>query len=396
MCVLPALTKKITYTPNDYPFVYYSEILKDLCYVDYKDKQNPMKDGCGKSYTTAEFDSVMPLLNFRQRMVDGTLPDSIDGKELTPPIIMSKSVIYKYSPSKINTPNIGLYIMFESMPKRVGLELPDDVFRMKQSIEFIDNQSNTVNIEKSNLFESELNKKGFSFPVQWVSGNMNPRKKYDEGYFVLDDKSQLYHLKMVNNRPYVSNTGIGDKIDIANFSMYEAGDKRFYGFLFSKQGEIYIVGYDEGDYNFQKLDIDPIDINNDEILMMGNLLYWTITITKPDGEKIYALDNESLQCVQSIEIPRTPGRWDKVSQWIYPIYITTSHPNNDYIYPQVNFTGYHGFIFNAILGLLFAVLVPNPFKKRILLFVYIAITGIAGLIALLLLPKFSTKNIKSK
>ena len=392
MCILPALTKKITYTPNDYPFVYYSEILKDLCFVDYKNKQTPLTDGEGKTYTTAEFDSVMPLLNFRQRMVDGTLPDSIDGQEITPPIVMSRSVVYKFTPAKFNTPDLGLYILFESMPKRVGLELPNDVFRMTDKIEFVDNLSNTLDTKKSELFQKELDKKGFQFPAQWVSGNMNPRKKYDEGYFVLDNNAQLFHLKMVNDRPYVSNTTIGDSIDIENFSMYESGDKRFYGFLYSKQGDIYIIGYDEGKYNMQKLDITPIDLENDEILIMGNLLYWTVTVTKADKQEIYALDTKTLTRVQNVEIPRTIGKWDTVSKWMYPAYITVSHPNTDYIYPKVTFTGYYAFIINLILGAVFAIVLPNPRKKRILQFIYIAITGIPGLIALLLLPNFSTKK----
>jgi len=396
MCGIPSLVKKATFSPDDYPFVYYSSILEELCFIDFQNKETPMRDGSGKLYTTAESDSLMPLFNFRQLMVDGRLPDSIGGHEITPQILMGKSIIYRYSPNKLQTPELGLYIMYESMPKRIGLELPDDVFRLADNIEFIDNTANTVNEEKSRVFQQSLEKVSFTFPAKWVSGNMNPRKRYDEGYFCLDSNNQLFHMKMVNGRPYTRNTHVGDSIDIEGFTMYEAADKRFYGFLFGKAGDIYIIEGDEGKYKPVKLDIPLIDIRNDEVMVMGNLLYWSVSIMSDKGKDTYALKSETLECLQHVHLDRTPGKWDKVSEWLFPVYLTLEHRNTDFIYPQLTFTGYKGFIINLVLALLIGLLVPNPGKKRIFSFVCILIAGIAGLIALLILPNFSTKKIKSK
>lgn len=396
MCAIPALVRKATYTPDNYPFVYYSSVLKDLVYIDYKNKKTPMTDRQGKVYTTAEFDSVMPLLNYRQRMVDGTLPDSIEGLAITPPIVMSKSITFKSSPSKFDAPNVGLYIMFESTPKRIGLELPDDVFRMKNDIEFINDATNTVDEAKSQKFQKALDKAGYTFPAQWVEGNMNPRKRYDEGYFSLDSKSQLYHIKMVNGNPYVGNTGVGDSIEVSRFSMYESGDKRFYGFLFDKTGNIYIIGNDEGKYQLEKLDIPAIDTSNDELLIMGNLLYWTVSVTNSKGKDVYALKASTFEQVEKLSIPRVEGRWDKVSAWLFPIYITLTHENSDFIYPQVSFTGYYAFLVNLLLSIVMALFIPNSPKKKILQSLYVLITGIPGLIALLILPNISTRKLKKR
>ncbi|MDR1624562.1 MAG: DUF4857 domain-containing protein [Tannerellaceae bacterium] len=396
MCAIPSLCKKITYSPDDYPFVYYSSILKELCYIDFHDKETPMRDGAGNLYTTAQYDSLMPLFNFRQLMVDGRLPDSIDGHEITPPILMSKSIIYRYSPAKFKTPDVGLYMMYESMPKRVGLELPDDVFRMKDKIEFIDNASNTINTQKSQTFQQALDKAGYSFPTQWVSGNMNPHKRYDEGYFCLDDSRQLFHVKMVNGRPFVRNTHIGDSITIEGFTVYEAADKRFYGFLFDKMGSAYIIESDEGKYKALKLDIPPINLENDEMMIMGNLLYWTVSVTSKKGKDIYALKSGTLECLQKIAIERTPGKWDNVSAWLFPAYLTFEHNNSDFIYPRLTVTGYKAFAVNLALALLFSLVISNPGKKRLFNFLFVLLTGITGLIALLILPDFSTKKIKSK
>jgi len=396
MYAIPSLCKKITYSPDDYPFVYYSSILEELCYVDFGNKETPMRDGSGNLYTTAQYDSLMPLFNFRQLMTDGRLPDSISGHEITPPILMAKSIVYRYSPTKFSTPDIGLYIMYESMPKRVGLELPDDLFRLTDKIEFITNATNRVNEDKSRMFQQALEKAGYSFPAQWVSGNMNPRKRYDEGYFSLDNDSRLFHIKMVNGRPFVRNTHVGDSIDIEGFTMYEANDKRFYGYIYDKAGNIYIIESDEGKYKAIKLDISPIDIKNDEVMIMGNLLYWTVSVSTKEGKDVYGLKTETLECLQKIHMDRTPGKWDNVSKWLFSAYLTFEHNNTDYIYPRLTFTGYKALVTNLLLALIIGLFVPNPNKRRIFNFVYILFTGIAGLVALLLLPNFSNKKINSK
>jgi len=396
MCGIPSLVKKATYSPDDYPFIYYSSILEELCYLDFHNKETPMRDGSGNLYNTAQADSLMPLLNFRQLMVDGRLPDSIGGHEINPQKLMAKSVIYRYTPAKLQTPETGLYLMYESMPKRVGLELPDDVFRLTDKIEFIDDASNSINVEKSRTFQQALEKENYAFPSKWVSGNMNPRKRYDEGYFCLDNDNKLFHIKMVNGRPYVRDTHVGDSINIEGFTMYEASDKRFYGFLLSKTGEMYIIEGDEGKYKPVKLGIEPIDIRNDDVMIMGNLLYWTVSVMSDRGKETYALKTETLENLEKVHIERTPSKWDKTSEWLFPVYLTFEHKNTDFVYPRLTFTGYKAFIVNLALALIVGLFIPNPNKKRILSALYILLTGFAGLIALLILPNFSTKKIQSK
>lgn len=384
--ILPTIVKKATYSPDNYPFVYYSSGLKQLALINYKDKEMPLTDRQGNRYNTAQFDSLMPLLNFRQLISDGRLPDSIGGYELTPPLLRSKSVVFRYAPKDVNTPDAGLYILFESMPKRVGLEMPNDVFRMKNNIEFIDAETNTVDVEKSEKFQSALDKADYQFPAKWLIGNPNPRKAYDEGYFSLDSKGDLYHIKMVNGRPYVRNTLVSENIDIASFSIFESPDKRFYGFLFSKQGDVYIIEGDEGKYIPIKLDINPINLQKDQFQVMGNLLYWTITVTTPEGKLFYGLNTENLKRIDEYGINRENNKWDKVSKWIFPVYLTFENANSDYVAPYVKYTGLNAFIINAVLALLAGILLKSSGKKRIFNILYIFITGIAGIMALLLLP----------
>lgn len=387
VCVLPALVKKITYKPDSYPFVYYSCILNDLCLIDYSNKKTPMQDLKGNVYTTVQFDSLQPMLNFKQLMSDGRLPDSIKGVALDPKIVRAKSVNYRYNANEVSTPSIGLYVLFEAMPKRIGLEMPDDVFRFKDKIEFIDNNTNIVNKEKSELFRAAIEKEGYSYPTHGAWGNPNPRKPYDEGYFCLDNKGELFHMKMVNGRPYFRNTHVSDSIDVTYFSMLEVADKRFYGFVFSKSGDMYIIENDGGSYKTVKLDIEPVDLKHDQIILMGNMFDWTVSVITPQAKKCYGLDAESLKQIAKLNIERTPGKWDEVSKWLFPVYLTFDSKYSDYLAPAFHFTAFTAFIANFILALGRGVLERGSTKKRIFNIIYILITGLAGFVALLLLSR---------
>lgn len=391
MWAVPALVYKASYNSDRYPFVYYSTLLKDFGIIDYKNREFPMEDSKGNRYNTAQFDSLMPMLNYRQLMNDGKLPDSILGQKITLQTLRAGSVVYRYEPSRINTPVNGLYILFETMPKRVGLTIPDDVFRLRHKIEFIDAQTNSVDTEKSRSFQQVLEKEGFQFPARWLAGNPNPRKPYDEGYFVLDAGHQLFHMKMVNGRLYAKNTKIGDKIDAAYFSMLEVPDKRFYGFLFSRKGEIYILENDGARYKTVQLDIDPIDLQKDEVILMGNMFDWTVSVITPSAKKIYALDTQTLKRIGEQNIARTPGKWDAVSKWAFPVYLTFEISESNYVQPYFHFTKINGFALHVLLSLTIIIFVTGSTRKKSLCGIYILLTGIAGLIALFVLPDLKNK-----
>lgn len=390
--LLPALVRKATASKEKYPFVYYSSVLRDFGLIDYTNKQTPMSDTAGNLYTPAQFDSLMPLLNFRQLISDGTLPDSIGGYAATPQLLRSNTVVFNYRPKEVSAPNTGLYILFESMPKRVGLEIPPDVFRLRKTIEFIDAQTNQIDTEKSEMFRKAFDKEGFKFPARWAVGNPNPRKAYDEGYFTLDATGELFHLKMVNGRPYIGNTHAGESIDILSFSIYEAPDKRFYGFIFDRGGNIYILESDEqGGYSPLHLEIDPIDPSHDQVTIMGNLLYWTVTVSTPEGRIYYALEKNSLSQVGRHEIERTPDNWDKASQWLFPMYLTFGQ-NTSYIIPRFTFTGYRALAANILAATAALLIAKGCRRKKLQLSLYVLITGLAGLLAAAILPGFRKNN----
>jgi hypothetical protein len=368
-------------------------MLKELCVVDYGDDYFPLSDMEGRRYSTAEFDSLMPLLNFRQLMADGRLPERIDGHEVTPPVLRAASFVFRRNPVDARAPGPRLHVLFESMPRRLGIEMPDDVFRLGERIEFIDCETNRVDEGKSDLFQQALERRGYRFPARWSAGNPNPRKAYDEGYFSLDAEGRLFHLKMVNGRPYVKDTRVSETVEVEAFSMLEVASKRFYGFLFGKGGEVFMLEALDGGYHLVRFDIPPFDIYRDRLMIMGNLLYLNVTVTTPGGRTYYALRAGDLARVAEHHVARELDTWGRVSAWIFPAYLTIEEADSAYIYPRVHVTGPRGLLLHLLLAIATGWFVGR--RRGVLYAAYVLLAGVAGLLALLVLPDLFTKNNKN-
>lgn len=382
---IPALVEMATYSSQNYPFVYYSSVVKEFCFKKSEGKEVVRYDTKGRHYTEAEYDSVLPMLYYRQLAVNGKMPDSINGVAVTAPEIRRRGFVFRYNKSEISRPHIGLYVLLESMSGRVNLQSPGDAFRFKDNIEFIDIESNTVDYEKSEMYSKELARRGYTFPTQWAQGDFNTHKSYDEGYFALDANGQFFHMKQVSGKPFIRNTKVGDSIDVAHFSLLSVADKRFYGFVFDTDGCLYML--ESPKYQLRKVDLPAINMRANDMVIMGNMFFWTVNITSSKGKMYYAIDNETLQKVDEYFIPREVDMWDKASVWLFPAYITLTDSTTKFIQPKIHFTAFTAFILNLILAFAFAIFARK--KKRVMPHsIYILLTGVAGLIAILITPDF--------
>ncbi|MDR0814894.1 MAG: DUF4857 domain-containing protein [Bacteroidales bacterium] len=384
---IPELVKTAAYSRNQYPFVYFSSVEKKFLLREFDSSKSKFHDDEGKEFTEEQYDIALPLLNYRQLTVNGEMPDSIGDRAIDPRELRVKMVNFRYQPAETHSSGTDLYIMYESLPKKAKLESPGDVFRLNEQIQFIDDETNRINEPKSELFRDALLKKGFTFPAQWTYGNLNIRKAYDEGYFSLDAAGQLYHIKMVNGRPFVKNTKLDSSIEPAYFSMLEVSDKRFYGFLFDKRGNVFILEEGGGKYVPVQLEIDPISLDNDEFAIIGNMFYWTVSVQNQSGKKYYALDNETLHKQREIYLEASANKWDTVASYLFPAYLTFKSRKSDYISPRLHLTAYTALICNLILAILMVFLFPaESLREKIFAGIYALIFGIAGTLALLIIP----------
>ena len=389
MWILPSLVKKMTDGARNYPLVYYSSTVDELCIIDFVHDKDSFSDIRGNRYSRSEYDSIIPMLNFRQLMMDGRLPDTIEGQAIDPKMIRMKQVVFRYYPSLLNAPQTQMGVLLEAMPKRLNLTLPGDYFSLDDEMTFIDAVSNEVDVQKSVRFTEALKKKGFTFPAKHYWGNPTTRKAYEEGYFCLDSKGELFHVKMVNGRPFVKNTGISKDINVSWFSMTEVPDKRFYGFVFGTKGELGIIESDGGSYRFVKMQIPPFDITKDDLTVMGNLLYWTVRVTNEEGMNCYALHSDNLQKVSQYHMDRRTTLWDELSPWLFVTTLSLESENSSFVSLYFTNISYKAFVLNIIIALLFMMLwKKESMRRRQLMALYLIPTGVIGLLTLLFLPRY--------
>ena len=86
------------------------------------------------------------MFYYRQLLSESRMPDTIKGVAITAENIQHHNFNMRLSPSDVNKTTPKLYMMLESMPKRVDLEEPTEAFRSTDNgLEFIDMETNTVN-----------------------------------------------------------------------------------------------------------------------------------------------------------------------------------------------------------------------------------------------------------
>ncbi len=387
--IIPSLVEKMTDESKSYPLMYYSARLKELCLIDFRNTSETFSDIKGNQYPRTAYDSLLPLLNARQLMMDNAMPDSIDGHAIDMKTLRMTQVMFRYRPQDMQMPQPAMGVLFEAMPQRGKLTLPGDYFTLTDQITFIDAETNTVDEEKSIRFQKELVKKGFVFPAQAYWGNPSTRKSYEEGYFCLDAHNQLFHLKMVNGRHFVKNTHISDSLDIRWFAMNEVADKRYYGFVFGKEGKAGIIeSTEDGGYFFRRLDIRPFNPEKDQLTILGNLLYWTVSVTDSRGMDTYGLDKETLSCLSAYYQPVKRGLWDEVSEWLFPIRLSLRDKHSAFINLYWHTGAWKAFLLNVLLALItFAILRKSTPTQRWLSVGWVLIVGIAGWTALLIMKK---------
>ena len=265
------------------PFVQYSYITNE--FLIHRVSEKKWVDTKGKEYSREEYEQMLPMMFFKQLLASGTMPDSINGTALDMRAISREKSFFRLKTN--DAPKPDLYPLFESRSGRAQLEWPEDFFRITWRIDFIDAATNQILEEKSQMFSAALYQKGFVFPAKLIAGLPTPRKSCDEGYLIVDSKDQLFHLKMINGKPFVKKVGVPEGLKFRNIGCVDFKNKDFYAYLFSAKNEIYILTQD--DYKLIKWPVDGYDPANCDLKIYGDLFNYTVIIEAEEYIKAIAL-----------------------------------------------------------------------------------------------------------
>ena len=387
LVVLPSVVTTMTRTPVRYPMVSYSHLLGGMGVIDYRDREMPLTDAEGRKYGVSEFDSLFPLLNFRQLMADGRMPDSICGHEASMRHLMSRHVMARHTSAETVEPSCGLQVLFEAMPLRVGIELPGDVFEVGDGVRFTDVESLGIEEAKSARFTEALERAGCRLPLLHAWGNNSSRKRYDEGFMVLSADSSLYHMKMVNGRPFVRRVEMPSGVRPRLFLPYEPSDRTFYGFVFGAGGEFGVVeSRDEVGYEVCLFAMPAVDELHDDVRVYGNILHWVVTVIDGDGLRAYAYDRETYAPVDTLSLPRAERSvLERAPESLFGLRVAGSPLGEGRYRPSVEFGPWLAWLLHAVLCVLFYVVRG---RRRgpvgVVQTVAVGLCGLCGLVGVLL------------
>lgn len=371
------------------PFILYSSIDHDFM-IQRTGEKTLRTDTKGNRYTRQQFEQKLPLFYARQLLLSGTMPDTINGVYIDLHELNRARSFFRLRPSTIYAPDPGLYPMFESESGRANLELPEDYFRIGWRMEFIVAADNRINEKKSQMFSAALQRHGFAFPAKDIAGIPTTRKSCDEGYFVTDARDHLFHVKMVEGRPYVKNIDLPEGLRFKYIACVDFSDKKFYNYLISEDNDIYVLYQDV--YTLQKLPVEGYDADQEELRIYGNLFYYTVIAKGLNYVNITVLDSDFKKVDEYHESwpPRSERKQGRVFSYLFPAQISLY--NRNIAYTNFYFTrtkGYHWLILSLILVILQFIIIKRKgydLRWNIPDLLLVAVTGIFGFIAVNAFP----------
>lgn len=379
----------------DRPSVSYSPIINDFI-LTYPGKSNSViKDRKGKTYTRDEYEAAMPQLNFAQLMFAGKMPDSVNGVKVDVPLMRRNLFQSRFEASAIDGLSYMQFPLIESSSGRVNLEYPNEFFIIKDRMEIIDSRTNKVNEKMTQSFTTALKDNGFVFPAKKAFGNPTTRKPYDEGYFVVDNADRLFHIKRIKDKPYCRKIDLPAGVNVVHMNVHEIALKEFFGIFVSENNGLYLLAYN--DYRIVKLEIEDYNYKNSSIRILGDLFNRTVSINNDNNYSVFVFDrNYNLKDKYKGQVVgKDESSQGKIAAYLFPFSLSILSNKSMYVNFFFKVIDFRFIIVNIIvlLGVIgFFLFKKIPINKNLFALIIVFLTGIYGLVSVLVIRDFNSSN----
>ncbi|MDR2104673.1 MAG: DUF4857 domain-containing protein, partial [Deferribacteraceae bacterium] len=290
---------------------------------------------------------------------------------------------------------VQLFPLFESESGFTSLEFPQELFSIKERMEFINAAENRIDEEKSALFTQALLEADFAFPSKNTAGNTNPRKPYDFGYFALDSKDEIYHIYQAKSLPVVKNTGIKLSDNGAVFIIVRENPNIPYYGLLCYNGEVYQILKDG--YKLLKLNLNSYNPYRQGFIFMLDPMHIIVKTSDEAGESINVATLEGELVKEHYTAYERSIYAAAVYDAVFPFILKNNpYKYGEYIYFSLSAKYRIAFIVCAVLAVFYAVF----YKKRVGRFtagfameeLLIILGGVYAVSAIFLLDGLKTKK----
>ncbi|MDF9833554.1 hypothetical protein M2103_001781 [Ereboglobus sp. PH5-5] len=387
------------------PFVQYSDTGHGFLFTRYnispetRDVSIRYTDAAGRAYERDAFEQMLPLTYFMQLEKNGAMPKTINGVKITPSAIRREMWSLRVRPDSLDTPAVPLYTVFETDSGRARLEMPDDYMRIHKNgrVEFLSPKTNKVLPEKSALYTEAFANAQFAFPVTALGSKPNPRKSYDEGIYIADANGQLFRLLQAKGMPRLAR--IADTaadpdawraLRPRHIIINEIETRELRAFIIDDTGQPWLVT--GKDYRLIKLPVTNYNPTTDSLAIRANLLSRLVLLQKEDSLEAVALDRNYTvldRHEEKIE-SRDQQPAAKIAKILFPLRWWLVDSDSGYFGFYTKTGAACSLALNAILLLgyiIFLKLRRHNLRAQLPEYALIAIGGLCGLIAALLVPR---------
>lgn len=389
-------------------FISYTSIEDDFIIRRvYPEQRNDGQRGKKTTYTLAHKNknislsqqkALQPVLYSADLAKNNKLPCiEIEGKCLSQKELSRGWVKNRFIPQGIDEPEPMLHMLIESEPQGAKFNLPDDLFRLtekKDKIEFITPGIKGVKKEKSRIYTNALKEKGFKFPVIAIASNPDIKKKYDNGFLLVDSNNILFNLKMKKSKPWCVNTGVKIPGNVKKVIVAEPRFKKFMATIFTDK-DVFIV--ESKGYKLFKLPLSGVDLKYSSISYFmdisgsGTIIAKNYRNLAENAEsKVFGLKNNYSE-IKEFTLNQWPGNKEKISRlnkveaFIFPFTIVSYSIDSFFNRVRIVPPAYITYSLSAsVLSLILLLLISRKEKFNLFNSTFVFLTGPIGLFILLI------------
>ena len=296
LTVGPKLYNLLTAKPEGTPFTLYSCVLHDFTALYQDDRDYKFVDRAGNVYS----DEVQPMFYASILASRGALPDSLEGQKVTLEEIERNNMFLTMDPRDVNKVVPPVYLLMESVPERLELQDPKEAFVSRKDGLYIYNMAqNALQEEKTEKLNGDLRALGFVFPAKCIEGNPTDRKDHDEGYLLTDSEDKLFRIKQTAGVIRADYYPAADTLHLKNLKITEFENHATLGFLVTGDSRLAILE-ENGDITVTDVPMCP---EKEDILIIGDMFYYTVETSTPEGENYFALKTGTFELVDTLSRP---------------------------------------------------------------------------------------------
>lgn len=192
------------------------------------------------------FENALPFIYAEGMRLRGLLPVTIDNQEFDVEALRQGKTILGITPADLTMSRLGpaVHALLDSRPDKVALTFPEDRFRLRGGLEFVNADTNAPDAALSERFNHELTQAGFVFPATAAFGRDMILKPWDAGWFVLDVRGNLFNLRRLRDHPEARRVDLPADCRVAHVQVQESKDKRVAALLIDEKNNVHLLGSD--------------------------------------------------------------------------------------------------------------------------------------------------------